>query len=238
LVEVARQEQDAAAPVPVRTPIYRNDGQNVHDHAVSAVVDSNMRRIKGELRAGEEDETLAEVQRLITDSGELTSREATDALKVLGSLTNANHSRFGVSERQALAHTWNHILRREDDGMRQNLAQTLIKQLATGVEHGHVVCSTGKIARMLGTFDGTEELAASRPMWAVREEIGALAASIRDENLVSERDKKAYEEGRAPHIEERMKREFRERALKTYCEDLGMQQCVVSPMLEEFADAF
>jgi hypothetical protein len=56
--------------------------------------------------------------------------------------------------------------------------ETLVKQMASGVEDGTLVCSTGKISRLIGTLDGIgrDGHIEARPMWTVRDEIARLAA--------------------------------------------------------------
>ena len=74
-------------------------------------------------------------------------------------------------------------IQRQDDTLRENLIETLATQLATGIEHGVTVCSTGKITRMMSTFDGVyniEGVEKVKPMWALRDEIAGLAAKVRD----------------------------------------------------------
>jgi hypothetical protein len=59
----------------------------------------------------------------------------------------------------------------DDVTKQKNVKETLVKQMASGVEDGTLVCSTGKISRLIGTLDGIERDGhiEARPMWTVRE---------------------------------------------------------------------
>jgi hypothetical protein len=85
-----------------------------------------------------------------------------------------------------------------------------------------VVCSTGKIARILGTMDGIFEDGLSsetlRPVWAVREELARLAATVRD----ADGDADA----------------FARQARQTYVHELGMSEGVVAPLINEMRHGF
>ena len=157
-------------------------------------------------------------------------------------LTAINHEAFGCSEQDALKATWTKIQAETDDDVRNNLVETLGKQLASGVEHGHVVCSTGKIARIIGTFDGSglPGMETTRPLWAVKEEIATLAAKVRDDHVekLPDHQKTAYEQGDAPRVEDAMRADFRAQAMKLYCDELKMSEKIIEPVIDTYEEAF
>jgi hypothetical protein len=202
----------------------------------------------------------------------LSGAEKSDAVHTLDGVAAARgqvNSSLGASEVAALSLVWARIQATRDPALRDNLLETLGKQLASGVENGHVVCSTGRFARIMGALDGVEPdaadadqdgsdnnakdaknkkpraaAAAVRPMWAVREEIGTLAARVRDEVLggLSAAERAAYEAGAtggaAAAAEARMRRELEARAVQTYVRELGMAENIIRPIVEQYQEAF
>lgn len=134
------------------------DSQNVHDHAV---VNSVSRNIKKLLRDYQDTvHNSSNFEKEITDAiGKSTDPSIkTNAMKVFTALNSTNqHSKYSATEREILHAAYSKIsdIRRHDPELADGLTETLVKQLASGVERGAVVCSTGKIARIAGTFDGS-----------------------------------------------------------------------------------
>jgi hypothetical protein len=229
--------QRTAPVVPERT--YVRDSQNVHDHSVVAVTRKNLETI-GAPDAGRADTSA--IATAILENKDMSPTQVSDALAVLEDLGDDTHSGFGVSEKGALAAVWTKIQNEPDDGLKANLVETLGKQLASGVENGHVVCSTGKITRLMGTFDGTgdETLAEAKPLWAVKEELGTLAAKVRDDKVqaLDETQKRDYERGDMPELDRAMTTEFTDKATALYCKELGMKESIVLPIVRMYAEAF
>lgn len=232
----------ATRPAPAH---FMTDSQNVHDHAVTAATKRNLAALPPQTKTSPSQKaaTNAEITDVLLRLGNLTDQEALDAMRVLDSLSEAKHSTLGVSEREALTRVWGRIQQEHDPQLRDNLTETLAKQLASGVEHGHVVCSTGKIARITGTLQGADlnDMETARPTWAVKDELATLAAKVRDDVLggLDASAAAAYERGEPNSAaEERMKSEFRRRASETYVRELGMSAAVLEPMVAAMEAAF
>lgn len=191
-----------------------SDTQNVHDHAVSRGMHKALRDMTSSGDASED------VTMCILESDASPTAKA-DALAVLDTLGTAQHSTLGTSEREALDKVWNRIRNLPTEAAR-DAENILITQLASGVERGHVVCSTGKIARIVSTLDGLVETPAIKPMWAIREEIGSLAARVRDEH----------------GDDEAGKNEFKRRAAELYIDELGMSADLVGNIVDAYAVGF
>jgi hypothetical protein len=182
-----------------------NDPQNVHDHALLA---SMRRRISGLDDDDASDTNAGSAYERVVDL--VLTRESERAFRMLDSLSDQPHSSLGISEREALELVWPAVVRLGAEDI-------LVSQLESGVERGHVVCSTGKIARILGTLDGLDP-EVMRPMWAVREEIRGLAVQTRD----SGGGKSA----------------FLERVFSEYVDGLGMDATIVKKMTDDFSCGF
>ena len=224
-------------PPPPPARHYHGDAQNVHDHAVIRTVYNNLKAMKAH-----EPNAVERVRDCILNLDALTADDKTKALMTLDDLNDTNeHSTFGLTETEALGKTWAKIQDTKDLGTRGNLEEMLGRQLASAVENGHVVCSTGKISRIVDTFQGvTDDVERTRPLSAVSEELGTLAAKVREDCLQKSGplERQRYEAGEHPELETRMKDEFRKMATKTYVSELGMQSDVLSPLLESFLGAF
>ena len=229
-------------PTPAFTPVYRIDSQNVHDHSVMSIAKKNLDNIVKNSKVASEDIKINELKKMILSHPEVSSRQASDAIQVLQSLSSTTHSTFDKSEKQVLAGVIDKINETQDNTLRSNLIETLGKQLASGVENGHVVCSTGKITRMLGTFDGSdvEGIESIRPLWAIKEELATLAAKVRDEHTgnLSENQLLAYDRGELPQLDKKMKEEFKQKAENIYYGELHMNPKIINPIIENLQEAF
>jgi len=209
-------------PTPAPPALYTTDAQNVHDHGVASATRENLRRLREEAEAGgkSNDDGDSDWRRLLAQvrsrmHGGLTAPEFRKAETVLESM------RHSPAERQALADVWRKL---NTSAHSADLAQTLGKQLASAHEYGSVVCPSGKIARVVSALDGAgfEDLEQARPMWAVREEIGSLAAKIA-------RDAGDGKTGRE---------EFDRRVRDEYVRELGMSPGLVEPIIAEYGAGF
>lgn len=238
--QMARTRHYVTYTPPTRTPPvqHHRDAQNVHDHAVVRTVFNNLKTMKAE----EPSNAVERVRDCVLNLDALTPDDKTKALMTLDDLNDSHeHSTFGVTETEALGRTWAKIQDTQDARTRANLEEMLGRQLASAVENGHVVCSTGKISRIVDTFQGiTEDIEKTRPMSVVSEELGTLAAKVREDVLrkCGPVDRHRYESGQAPDLESKMKETFRENANMTYVSELGMDSVIVEPLIESFIEAF
>ena len=212
-------------PTPQPQTIY-NDKQNVHDHGVT----QSMRKTLHDIRKNGHsvDDPCTVVEEAVLQNESLSDAEKVRALSVLDSMQHNSayeHSGIGMSEADALGLVWGKIQSMEGQ-LRTNTSETLMKQLASAIENGHVVCSSGKVARVVGALDGIGDHATPlRPMWAVRNELGTMASQIRGPG--------EYSEARG----EELRREFTNKAKKLYCDELGMKESILNPVIALYANA-
>ena len=213
-------------PIIARVPFYKSDAQNVHDHGIT----------KATLKNIEDLEKLKDLQINMDDikkeieNTKLEEKTKQDALRVLDNLSSHTHSSFNTSEQDTLKMVWNKIKQENSEELRSNLTETLTQQLASGIENGHVVCSSGKITRIIGTLDGTINENTSRPMWAIRDEIATLAAKTRDEMIKNYGDSLA--------TDEKTIKEFTKRVKEEYVDKLGMSGKIIEPLIDEYMLGF
>lgn len=157
---------------PERPPPQMSDAQNVHDYGVTGTIANRIATLQNV------DPIEACVESEVKNSF-LDEDTKLDAIRVIQNLNDKIHSKFGISEQQALAKVWSKIHKDSSSPIAlEQHKELLFRQLASGVENGVVVCSTGKIARILGALDGTE-LADTKtiPMSVIRDRIATLAAA-------------------------------------------------------------
>lgn len=222
---VAQAREPSSAP-----PKYRIDGQNVHDHGVTKVTNFNIENLKKEVdirKLNQTDNQIGQVVNAILSHPELDSKTKEEALHVIENLGDSRHGSFDVTERDALVMVWDKI--NKNPNMRGNLTETLAKQLSSSIENGHIVCSSGKITRIMSTLDGVSN-EASRPMWAIREELANKAAKIREEMT------EKY--GDTPEAGRRMKDAFESEVKNDYINKLGMSEKVINPLISEYEMGF
>lgn len=216
------------------------DAQNVHDHSVNATVKSNIKqllRVEGgsspnshrqDIRFMNNDKD--DILNTIVHQTLLDPDVRANALHVLENLNNNKHSTFGISESEALSLVWKKINETNDKEVQQNLKETLTQQLAESVEHGHIVCSSGKITRIMSTLEGTDQsMNVVKPMWALKEEFGGIATKIRDSPKFNNDN---------PSDVNNMKNEFRNTIREEYINKLGLNSSIIEPLLLEYEQGF
>lgn len=210
--------QPAAVPVVSRPPppIIPPDAQNVHDHAVMTGMRRRLTELPG---AGDADTAIDHVRHAVLEARDVSEAEKLDALDVLDALSDVTHSTLDHSQKDALAKVWHRISEIPETQHRDNAAETLVKQLATGIEDGSRVCSTGLMARIVGSLDGVvDDPHQAKPMWAVREELATLAAKIRDDGGDADR--------------------FAAEAERLYVGDLELSPKIVAPIINDMKAGF
>jgi hypothetical protein len=216
--EIKKPEAAQLPQLPQLLIDYKNDSQNVHDHAITKTTLSNLENLKETTKL----ENPTQLIKSQIDKLELDEKTKTNAIRVIDNLSSNKHSTFNTSEQDTLKMVWNKIQKQESPQLRNNLTETLVKQLASSVEYGHVVCSSGKITRIMSTLDGTLNENVARPMWAIRNELGHLATKIRNEY----------------NNEERMRQEFQNQVKKEYVDKLGMSSKIIEPLINEYLLGF
>lgn len=217
---------------------YKNDLQNVHDHSVTNIIKKNLAILKD----SDKDTTSATADIIGTTTAETTEQDNNttkqdvlysilehpklsesikgSAVVVLENLNNKEkHGSFNVTEEEALSLVWNRMNNEKDDIKKSNMVEILAKQLDSSIENGHIVCSSGKIARIIGALDGIDDkMTSSRPIWAIREEIGNLAGQIMNGNFKNPQE------------------EFKQQVQKTYIDELKLDSNIISPIVTEYID--
>ena len=128
----------------------RNDSQNVHDSTVMAGTNVALQKLadKGYSTDGDTKATVVEM----INASSLDSVGKEKALRVLRSLGSDEHSRYGLSEQDALALVCARIADPVNTDNRAVLSDMLAQNLADNVVDGMIMCSSGKINRLTQTL--------------------------------------------------------------------------------------
>ncbi|CAM9090139.1 unnamed protein product [Ectocarpus sp. 12 AP-2014] len=221
------------------------DKQNVHDHAISQATKKNVKHVVAANEAGDEFdrvELIDSVMSELTSVKNVTESKLSDSFRVLTSLVPDKIESMGCSQLDVLNATFRKILGVEDPNLRDNLLEALGNNLASGIERDRVVCSTGKIARIVSTLEGTDLVHnKSVPIEVIRREIGTLASKIRDDVLsgVTDNDRNAYNSSTTLHdLSDRMRERFQAQVNATYVVGLGLSPKVLWPLVEVYMAEF
>jgi hypothetical protein len=162
--------------------IILNDTQNVHDHTLQNMA----KNVLSDLSTYNNTNFINNVQELYKIIE--TTKNKNTIIKVCESLSSYIHSKYDKSEQDVFNVVWKYISNHENT---DNLITMFIYNLESCIENDIIVCSTGKIIRMLSTLDvldtNTQNL---KSEWMIKDEI----ANITSVSMKSTLDKCTYDE--------------------------------------------
>jgi hypothetical protein len=152
-----------------------NDSQNVHS---TTVLNCATKILEGASK--HKKVSFEEAQGKVIEAATRTQCDITKIQRVIAQLNNETHSRFGKSDREIFLAMMSKIQAESDRTKRENLMEVLCHQLESGIENGAVVCSTGRIVRILSVYDGIDGSAQKIiPEWALDQELANMAFRVR-----------------------------------------------------------
>ncbi len=191
-----------------------NDSQNVHSTTVLNCATKILESASKCKRV-----SFEEAQAKIIEATARTQCDITKIQRVLAHLNNEKHSRFGKSDRDIFLAMMSKIQAESNRTKKDNLMEVLCHQLESGIENGAVVCSTGRIVRILSVYDGIDESAQKIiPEWALDQELANMAHKIRESVLskASEEERRLYESAESNALADVMNDEFTKEAMASY----------------------
>ena len=98
---------------------------------------------------------------------------------------NKHHSRLNVLESELLTLVIDRIENPANANNKQNLVDSLLLNMSSGIEHGYPVCSTGRMMRTIGALDKTdaEDIINMKPSWVIKDELSSVVSLIRNKRL-------------------------------------------------------
>ena len=232
------RRNDILLRIPAQT--VRNDSQNVHDHSLQNIGNQILNKLSEDALAdatGRYTESRDATGRDATGNPvgrDATGRDATGnpvgnftlnratmfsllddkkyphVQRVSNSLMgDIKHSRFDKTEQEVFNLVWNRV--KDNDDMKD----MFMDNLNSCVENEHVVCSTGKIMRMLSTLDVVDDQTPDlKPEWVVRQEIMATIAN--NIKKLSPADKRKYESDNNQNIRDKLHNQIRTECNEAY----------------------
>ena len=231
---------------PVHQTHVMSDSQNVHSTSVQNAAVKNMQAIERETSIDHRgDNHIQDFMQHLEASGKFSQESIAKIRDVMQSLKGWQHSRYNRSEKDVFNLVWSRINDTINKDRRDDMIYVLAQNIESAHEHGHVVCSTGKIVRMLGSLEGmdakSDQMQALKPEWAIDEEIGTLAAKVRTEVLSASTDSErtAYEKA---HPEETLSAKMKDALIakckSQYVEAGILDQSMLDAKLETYLSAF
>jgi len=235
--------------------IVLNDSQNVHNHSVQNIsktiidtIDSDNNNNKLYSKSFDENSLLFLNE--LKKYDDITPTERQNILQVLNSMSDNIHSKYQKSEKDVFNMSFNRIMSKTDPEEKKNLTIMFAQNIASAVEYDIVVCSTGKITRMLSSFDVIDtELPDLKPDWIIKEEIANKSSKIREDILKesSEKEVEAYmnyddtcDEKKELYeaVVDKMKSRLIDECTKDYVETKNVTQSGLDVLLTDYLEAF
>lgn len=183
-----------------------NDSQNVHSTTVLNCATKIL-----EDASKHKQVSFEEARGKVIEAATRTQCDITKIQRVISHLNHEKHSRFGKSDHQIFLAMMSKIQAESNPTKRENLMEVLCHQLESGIENGAVVCSTGRIVRILSVYDGIDTNAQKIiPEWALDQELANMAHKIRESVLskASEDERRLYESAESNALADVMNQEF------------------------------
>tara|TARA_B110000037_G_C17123550_1_gene506961 strand:+ start:1051 stop:2376 length:1326 start_codon:yes stop_codon:yes gene_type:complete len=230
-----------------------NDSQNVHNHSVQNISKNIINIIDNEsnkIYSKSFDENSLLFLNELKKYDDITHTERNNILQVLNSMSDNIHSKYQKSEKDIFNMSFDRIMSKTNPEEKKNLIIMFAQNIASAVEYDIVVCSTGKITRMLSSFDVIDtELPDLKPDWIIKEEIANKSSKIREDILKTSTKKEveAYmnyddtcDEKKALHevVVDKMKSRLIDDCTKHYVETKNLTQSGLDVILTDYLEAF
>ena len=230
-----------------------NDSQNVHNHSVQNISKNIINIIDNEsnkIYSKSFDENSLLFLNELKKYDDITPTERNNILQVLNSMSDNIHSKYQKSEKDIFNMSFDRIMSKTNPEEKKNLIIMFAQNIASAVEYDIVVCSTGKITRMLSSFDIIDtELPDLKPDWIIKEEIANKSSKIREDILKTSTKKEveAYmnyddtcDEKKALHeaVVDKMKSRLIDECTKDYVETKNLTQSGLDVILADYLEAF
>jgi hypothetical protein len=234
-------------------PEIRNDSQNVHSHTVQnvskniidSIIATTPLQTKFDHNKDDLIRILVKMKEDAVKNNENFDIDISKVIKVTDSLNDNQHSKYNKSEKDVFNVIYSKIYDLKNANNREELFKSFAKSLESALEYDKVVCSTGKIVRMVSTLDAMDDSVPNLvPEWAINEEIANLAGKIREKimNEASEQEKRAYdllnpnenEKKLSENVSNKMKNELKNKCFNDYVKTGIMSEELMDLTLQEY----
>jgi hypothetical protein len=158
-----------------------NDAHNTHNSQVVATVGLSLKKLRDEIGSmlTPAAKSLHDIRKYINNLHNCDKKE--DALKTLDTIERniIPISGVGMTETDALNLVWNRINSDKHAENKDNIKEMLYDRLADAQEHGHSVCATGRLERIVDSLNTFDDAVAIKPTYIIVQEMMDKAAKVR-----------------------------------------------------------
>lgn len=170
--------------------VIENDPHNARDHMVSSTAKQSLEKLRsGTHIQYDMPTTLKMIHSYIMKECDLGETLKMDATKVLKHFA-ANIAKLGyqqAKELEALHVVFNRIQSQYRERKQRNaVMDNLVRELSECVEYGELVCSEGRVNRIVDTLNYIDPLVRIKPKWALTQEMMTKCAELRSKLLKRE----------------------------------------------------
>lgn len=231
--------------------IIENDSHNARDHMVTTTAKQSLEKLRAETHIQYDmTTTLKMIHSYIIKECDLGENLKADAVKVLKHFA-ANISKLGyqqAKELEALHIVFNRIHSQfRDKKSRNKTMDNLIRELSECIEYGDLVCSEGRVNRIIDTLNYIDPLVRIKPSWALTQEMMSKCVVIRDTLMKQETSEikdaldnpnpTSRQRTLAKKFQTKLKREIERDFTRTYVDSGIMSKDKLTNELHKWIDA-
>jgi hypothetical protein len=231
--------------------IVENDPHNARDHMVSTTAKQSLEKLRsGTHIQYDMPSTLKMLHSYIMQECDLGEHLKTDAIKVLKHFA-ANIAKLGyeqAKELEALHVVFNRIQSQYRERKERNqILNNLVRELSECIEYGELVCSEGRVNRIIDTLNHIDPLVNIQPKWALTQEMMNKCIKLRKELIKRETSEisdslespnpTARQKMLVRNFQQKLKREIERDFTRTYVDSGIMSKDMLNTELNQWLDS-
>lgn len=231
--------------------IVENDPHNARDHMVANTAKQSLEKLRsGTHIQYDMPTTLKMLHSYIVKECDLGEQLKSDAIKVVQHFA-ANIAKLGyqqAKELEALHIVFNRIQSQyRERKERDKIMDNLVRELSECIEYGELVCSEGRLNRIIDTLNHIDPLVQIKPKWALTQEMMNKCIKIRKELIKRENSEisdalenpnpTARQKMLIKTFQQKLKREIERDFMRTYVDTGIMSKDMLTNELEQWLDS-
>ena len=226
----------------------RDDKHNVHDSVLVKTVGKAVDTLKNHTQIKYDTSTSLRDIRNFINTTNISQDRKENAIRTLDRIESNNEliTAADTKEVDVLHLVWNRIHNDINKDNIQVLKENLINELSESVEHGKIVCTTGRFNRIIDTLNGIDPDISIKPKWALQKEMVEKAGIMFKDfvDKLSPEDKNAFEslnptpeqEKKNEVLINKIKEDIRKDFKETYVKDGIMTEETLNTEVNQWID--